>query len=131
MSMPAVSPNSRCPVCGNGVLCSRLLDETFNFDLDDERIEVHVKNVPVKQCDQCAAQLSGPEAAKIEHEAICRAAGFLTPEEIKALRKGLDLSQEELARIVGLEVATISRMERGQLLPNRSSDNLLFLLEAS
>ena len=121
----------QCPECGKGQLHARLVDETFEFDLGEEKIEVHATNVPVEQCDQCGIQLSGPEAAKVHHEAVCRAAGFFTPQEIRAIRQRLNLSQENLARLMGLEVATISLMERGRLLPNRSSDNLLYLLEKS
>jgi len=131
MSEQDTSSNRRCPDCGKGLLVARQIDETFEFDLGEEKIEVHAKNVPIEQCDHCGIQLSGPEAAKVHHEAVCRAAGFLTPQEIKALRDGLSLSQEKFARLLGLGIATISRMERGRLLPNRSSDNLLYLLAKS
>ena len=56
--------------------------------------------------------LSGPAAAKVRHEAVCKAAGFYSPEEVKALRRRLGLSQEDLARLGGMGVATVSGVER-------------------
>lgn len=120
-----------CPECGQGSLTLHHLDEAFDFDLGEETIRVHARNVPVERCDRCGAELSGPAAAKVRHEAVCQAAGFFTPEEIKALRKRLNLSQQDFARLAGVGVATVSRWERGRLIQNRGNDNLLFLLAES
>jgi transcriptional regulator with XRE-family HTH domain len=68
---------------------------------------------------------SGPAAAKVRHEAVCRAAGLLTPSEIKALRERFGWSQQDLAELTGMGIATISRWERGRLLQNRSNNKFL------
>ncbi len=131
--MPELRPQitAKCPECEKGELVAQLVDETFDFDLGEETIEVHAKNVPVERCTNCGAELSGPPAAKVRHEAVCKAAGFFTPEEVKALRKQLDLSQEELARLGGMGVATVSGIERGRRIQNRSTDNLFYLIAQS
>jgi putative zinc finger/helix-turn-helix YgiT family protein len=121
----------RCPECGKGALRRHLIDERFAFDLGDEPITVTAHNVPVERCDHCEFAMSGPEAAKIRHDAVCRAAGFFTPEAIKALRQRLGLSQGQFARLAGVGVATISRWERGRVLQNRSNDHLLYLIAES
>jgi len=131
--MPELKPQTtaKCPECDKGLLVPQLVDETFNFDLGEETVKVHAQNVPVERCVNCGAELSGPAAAKVRHEAVCKAAGFFTPEEVKVLRKQLDLSQEAFAQLAGVGVATVSRVERGRLIQNRSTNNLFFLIAQS
>jgi len=42
-----------------------------------------------------------------------------TADEVKALREELHVTQEELARAVGVSFATLSRWENGHNLPSR------------
>ena len=53
----------------------RRVTEHFPYEVDGETTMVVAENVPVDVCDDCGEQLSGPEAASIRHEAICRAWG--------------------------------------------------------
>jgi putative zinc finger/helix-turn-helix YgiT family protein len=131
--MPAQThtTSAPCPVCGKGLLTSHLIDETFDFDVGEETVTVQARGVPVRRCDHCGEELSGPEAARVRHEAVCKAAGFFTPEELKALRKQVDLSQQDFAQLAGVGVATVSRVETGRLIQNRSTDNLFFLIARS
>jgi putative zinc finger/helix-turn-helix YgiT family protein len=130
MSNPIDTMHTPCPECGKG-LRPLLVDETFESDLGDETVIVHARNVPIERCDRCGFELSGPAAARVRHEAVCKAAGFFTPDEVKNLRKQLNLSQEDFARIAGVGVATVSRVERGRLIQNRSTDNLFRLIAES
>lgn len=124
---------SRCPTCNAGWLRDKVLTEHFEFEVDGKTKTVIAENVPVSECDnaECGERLSGPEAARIRHEAICRTFGLLTPREIQAIRERLELSQERFAQLTGIGVATISRWERGRLLQNRAMDNYLRLVERS
>lgn len=120
------SPGLKCPECETGHLVPFTRDEELDYDLGEgETIKVLIKDVPLERCDSCGMVASGPAAAKVEHEALCVAAGFLTPFEIKAIREKFGWSQQYLADLTGLGVATISRCERGRLLPNRSTDKML------
>src|SRR5436305_1391141 len=92
----------KCPECGEGQLFTFTRDEDFDFDLGEEIVKVHAENVPVEKCDKCGEEMSGPAAAKVRHEAICRAAGLLAPYEIKALRERFGWSQQHLADLTGL-----------------------------
>jgi putative zinc finger/helix-turn-helix YgiT family protein len=116
---------TKCPECGKGQLVFLDRTEEFDFDLGDEMVKVRAENVPVEKCDTCGQVISGPAAAKIRHEAICHAAGLLTPSEIKALRERFGWSQQRLADLAGFGLATVSRWERGRLLQNRSSNKVL------
>jgi putative zinc finger/helix-turn-helix YgiT family protein len=115
----------KCPECEHGHLVPFTRDEELDFDLGEEIIKVLAKNVPLERCDTCGLIASGPPAAKVRHEAVCRAAGLLTPSEIKAIRERFGWSQQYLADLTGCGVATVSRWERGRLLQNRSSNKVL------
>src|SRR3984957_6552725 len=124
-------PNSTgitCPECGLGQLLAFNRDEEFDFDLGSETVKVCAKNVPVEKCDKCGEVMSGHAAATVRHEAICRAAGLMTPSEIKALREGFGWSQQHLADLTDFGIATVSRWERGRLLQNRSANKVLLAL---
>jgi putative zinc finger/helix-turn-helix YgiT family protein len=119
-------PNAtQCPECGQGQLVAFTRTEEFDFDLGDETVKVRAENVPLQKCDRCGTIVSGPAAAKVRHEAVCRAAGLLTPTEIKAIRDQFGWSQQYLAQLTDFGVATISRWERGRLLQNRSNNKVL------
>jgi putative zinc finger/helix-turn-helix YgiT family protein len=125
MSEQAPPTYGTCPECGKGQLVGLTRTEEFDFDLGDGTIKVRAENVPVKKCDVCGEVMSGPDAAQVRHEAVCRAAGLLTPAEYRAIREGLGWSQQYLADLTGFGAATVSRAERGRLLPNRSFDKVL------
>ncbi len=120
---PTIGP--KCPECDTGHLVPFTRDEEFDYDLGGETIKVSAKDVPVERCDSCGMIASGPAAAKVRHEAVCRAAGLLTPSEIKALREKFGWSQQHLADLTDFGIATISRWERGRLLQNRSNNKVL------
>jgi DNA-binding transcriptional regulator YiaG len=100
-------------------------DEEFDYDLGEETIKVIAKDVPVECCDTCGMIASGPAAAMARHEAVCRAAALLTPSDIKAILERFAWSQQHLADLTGLGLATVSRCVRGRLLQNRSTNTIL------
>jgi putative zinc finger/helix-turn-helix YgiT family protein len=125
MKEQLVPTGTKCPECGEGQLFAFTRTEEFDFDLGDETVKVRAENVPVEKCDKCGEVMSGPAAAKVRHEAVCRAAGLLSPSEIKGIRETFGWSQQHLADLMGCGVATVSRWERGRLLQNKSSNKFL------
>jgi putative zinc finger/helix-turn-helix YgiT family protein len=123
----------RCPTCNVGWLRDKVITDRFEYEVDGKTKTVVAEGVPVRECDnpECRERLSGPEAGRIRHEAICRAFRLLTPREIQAIREKLGPSQERFAQLTGIGVATISRWERGRLLQNRAMDNYLRLVALS
>jgi HTH-type transcriptional regulator/antitoxin MqsA len=119
-----------CPVCNRGRLHPKIVAEKIPYEDDGKETMVVAEGVPVQQCDnpECAEELSGPEAARIRHMAICRALGLLTPGEIRTIRDRLGLTQAEFARLTRLGEATICRWERGRLLQNPAMDRYLRLI---
>ena len=121
----------RCPNCGHAPLRDATITDRFPYEMGEEApVMVEVSDVPVQVCDQCGEQYLGPEAAKAQHMAVCRALGLLTPDQIKAIRERFGPTQAEFARLTGIGEATISRWERGRMLPNRAMDRYLRLLNA-
>ncbi len=128
MQTQTPEPGLACPECGRGRLIPFTRDEEFDFDLGDEVVKVRAENVPVEKCDACGEVFSGPAAAKVRHEAICRAAGLLAPSEIKEIRERFGWTQQHLADLTAFGIATVSRWERGRLLQNRSNNKVLVAL---
>jgi putative zinc finger/helix-turn-helix YgiT family protein len=126
--MKRIATYKKCPNCGQDKLVSVTHTENFDFDLGEEKVRVRVDNVPIEQCKHCGEILSGPVAAKLRHDAICRAAGLLSPTEIKSLRERFGWSQHHLADLTYFGIATVSRWERGRLLQNRSANKVLLAL---
>jgi|SRR5579864_1926088 len=79
------------------------------------------------RCRNCGEVVLDAEANKQISEAFRRQAGLLTPEEIRQNRKNLGLTQEELAELLGIAEATLSRWENGWQIQQRSLDKLMRL----
>ncbi len=120
-----------CPTCCKGRMHPRRVTERFPYEVDGETTLVVAENVPVHVCEKCGEQLSGPEAARLRHEAICRALGLLTPAEIRSIRERLGLTQKQFTRMTRIGEATICRWESGRLLQNPAMDRYLRLMAAS
>lgn len=120
----------RCPNCGHAPLREETITDRFEYRPDgEEPLTVEVHDVPVEVCPKCGEKYFGSVAARVQHEAVCRSLGLLTPAEIQAIRERLGPTQAEFARLTGIGEATISRWERGRILPNRAMDRYLRLLD--
>ncbi len=123
---PAAGEFGACPNCGNESLRLAYTDEVFDHADDGAAtVTVRATNVPVEVCDRCGKSFVTKETLRVRHESVCRSLGLLTPAEIKAIRERHRLSQAEFAEITGLGEASISRWERGRLLPNRGNNAYL------
>ena len=56
--------------------------------------------------------------------------GLLTGEDIKNVRKKLNLTQEEMAEILGGGLKSFARYESGKVCQSRGMDNLLRILDS-
>ena len=63
------------------------------------------------------------------NRAKAEAENLLLPEQIKEIREGLGLTQEEAARKIGGGLRSFQRYESGDILPSRSMSNLLRVLK--
>lgn len=118
----------KCPVCGKGQLKrgTRRMPYTYR----GETIEV---KQPGEWCDACGEGVLSPAdmavTRKARHDAIARAEGLLTSDEIRQVRTRLRLTQGQAAKLVGGGVNAFSRYERGETMQSRATDKLLRLLD--
>jgi HTH-type transcriptional regulator / antitoxin MqsA len=120
----------RCPNCGHAPLRNETITDRFEYRADSEApITVEAHNIPVEVCPNCGEKYFGPEAARVQHAAVCHALGLLTPEKIQKIRERYGPTQADFAQVTGIGEATISRWERSRMLPNRAMDRYLRLLD--
>jgi putative zinc finger/helix-turn-helix YgiT family protein len=85
-------------------------------------------------CDKCGEGWFDPTQAEALHTmAVARLRErdmLLLPEEIKAIRAALDLTQFDFERLLGVGRNTVVRWESGEVIPNAATISLLHLLRA-
>lgn len=119
----------KCPLCKKGNLKRANREEAYEY----KGKEV-VLNSTGEFCDNCQEGiLDGHDLKYIEkklHNFRCQVDGFLTSDEIRNIRKKLNLTQKEAAIIFGGGVNAFSRYENGEALHIKATDNLLRLLDS-
>jgi putative zinc finger/helix-turn-helix YgiT family protein len=79
------------------------------------------------RCRACGGIVLDTDANQQISQAFRKQAHLLAPEEIRQKRKELNLTQEQLAALLGVAEATLSRWETGAQIQQRSLDKLLRL----
>lgn len=118
-----------CPLCGGRVASRRTeIDQPVRLR---ETVRLSWR---VTTCSNCGERFFGPG----EMEAMQRAAaqvvrdreGLLAPEEIRAIRESMHLTQAAFERLLRVGAKTVVRWERGTSFQNRATDTLLRVLRA-
>lgn len=119
-----------CPVCGVGTLKKEVGTETFEY----KGMTTTVPNYVTHKCDECGEAIVDKttlkESGRILKDFKRKVDGLLTEEEIRNIRKKLNLSQEEMADILGGGLKSFARYETGQVCQSRGMDNLLRILDS-
>jgi putative zinc finger/helix-turn-helix YgiT family protein len=102
--------------------------EHFNYRTETGDLVELSAEVPVWTCPDCGDQYTDERAEDARHAAVCEYLGRLTPDEIKTLREGLNLSQSQWAELTGIGIASIKRWETGHLIQGLAMDRYLRLL---
>ena len=105
-------------------LCSNCEKET-RLELVTKEEVIRVRNKPIKielqylRCAECGDEVFDPglnvDPFSLAYRKYRKEYGFLQPEEIREWRKANKLTQGELAKLLGVGGATISRYENGAL----------------
>ena len=118
-----------CPICGKGILKKQVKDKKFEYKGESITIPGYVTH----NCDVCGDAIVDnntlKESGKILKDFKRKVDGLLTAEEIKNIRKRLNLTQEEMAEILGGGLKSFARYETGQVCHSRGMDNLLRILD--
>jgi putative zinc finger/helix-turn-helix YgiT family protein len=95
---------------------------TIEHDGRSYRIEIPDLTVP--RCANCHSLSMDDEADQQISAAFRREARLLTPEEIRSGREQLAVTQKQLANLLGVGEATVSRWETGAQIQQRAMDLL-------
>lgn len=117
-----------CEMCGAPGLRTELIRDPFIYGREPTAVQL-IADIPVHSCTQCDISFLGEAAGAIQHEAVCRHHGVLTPDEIRELRASYGMSRAAFARLTGFGEATLARWERREVIQSTSSDRYLRLLK--
>lgn len=111
-----------CPVCGANAL--REVQGDYTHEWPDGTNTVF-QQACWEACDSCEEMLI-PNALgeRIERQRYLHE-GLLPPDEIKAIREKLSISQVEMAQFMGVGDKTYARWETGASMQNKSTDTLI------
>ena len=119
----------RCAACGGAVEVS-----TDAVATELRGVTMHIDGVEHGRCMACGELYLTLEAATaVQIEAarrLRRERGLLTPDEIRALRATLGLSQAGFERLLGTGPKTVVRWEKGTVFQSATADRLMRLLAA-
>ena len=107
--------NSFCPHCET-THAATMIEADIPHTIKGVEVVVHARLV---KCGTCGAEFNSPELdqdiAALALAAYRAKVGLLAPEAIKAFRAAFDLTQQELARLLGWGITTLSRYENGAI----------------
>lgn len=116
-----------CVVCGDGRL-----------HLEQSEKETEIEGVKYKipfrthWCEACGSKLGLSEDLRFNARAMRQArkkhVGLLTGEEVRALRKSLDLNQEQAAQLFGGGPVAFSKYENDEVTQSDAMDRLIWLV---
>ncbi len=115
----------KCGTCRERGLVPAVIDYQREIGHDGRTYPIAIPALHVFRCNQCGAIVLDDEADKMVSDALRKAAGLLSPQEIRRGRESLGLTQKQLAQNLQVCEATLSRWETGGQLQTRSLDRLL------
>lgn len=117
-----------CAECG----ADQMFRSRNAFHMQYKDSDLIVEGVEHWECPECGAiEFEADDSlalTKALDAAYRETNGFLTPDEIKSLRKRLDLSQQDFETLLGVTSPTVSRWETGKVVQTRTADNLMRLM---
>lgn len=120
----------KCPICGIGALKKKIGAEKFEYKGET----LSIPNYITYACSECGEAIVDnatlKESGKKLKDFQRRVDGLLSGEQIKAIRLKLELTQEQMADIVGGGLKSLARYESGQVCQSKGMDNLLRILDA-
>lgn len=121
----------KCANCRERAVTEVVLP-TYEAELahDGRKYPVQVTDFKFLCCGQCRSIVLDEEAGERLNDALRAAAGLLAPSEIREHRKRLNLTQEQLAELLRINVSTLSRWETGAQIQQRTLDAFLRVVSA-
>lgn len=114
-----------CPKCRRKEVRPAVVSYQCEMAHDGRLHTVVVTDLTVPRCGHCGELVFNDGAEAQVRRALRTQLRLLTPEDIRAARTALGLSQKDLADRLGVAEATISRWETETQIQSRAMDNLL------
>src|SRR5260370_40074315 len=99
----------RCSKCRQREVVPQLIPYTAEINHDGSMYSVHLPALEIPKCRACGNLLFDNRADEQINRALRAHLRLLSPEQIRKNRKGLELSQPELAERPGVADETLSR----------------------
>ncbi len=115
----------RCPTCGKVAVQPVVMPYTTEVNYDNELHTVHVPEMTIPQCRDCGELVFSGNIAEPIYDALRKQLQLLHPDELRAGRQRLGLSQKAFAERLGVSERTIADWEDGFAIQSRAMDNLL------
>ena len=115
----------KCPKCRQAGVTAVTERYAAELDHDGRTYSVTVPDLVVSVCGNCGNRVFDDAANERLTDALRAAAGLLGPEQIRASREALNLTQRQLAALLGIAEGTISRWENGVQIQQRFHDRML------
>src|SRR5262245_51991481 len=115
----------KCGHCGQRAVALTVVPYTVQIDHDGRKYTISIPDLSVPRCGSCGTVALDEEANRRISAALRQEVGLLSPEQIRAHRVALGLTQQALADLLGVAVATLSRWETGAQIQQRSLDRFL------
>lgn len=121
------SPKPRkCMYCReNRVVPTVIPSHVEEMEHDGRKYSVTVTDFHVLQCQNCHELVMDDSADETLSKALRKAAGLLTPAQIRQERDSLGFTQQQLADYLRISMYTLSRWESGSQIQQRGMDALL------
>lgn len=103
------------------------MDYSTEMEHDGRLYSFTVPSLQILECEDCHNRVLPDAAFEAVVNRLRVEAGLLTPEEIRAKRKQLGFTQEQLANYLKVAKETVSRWETGGQIQQRAMDLLLRL----
>jgi putative zinc finger/helix-turn-helix YgiT family protein len=117
----------RCIECGSARLIEQICEQNFAYGPPGDQV-ILTASMPVMVCEDCGYESFDERGETARHDAVCRHLGVQTPDEVRRTRELTGLSRAEFCQLTGFGQASLQRWESGMVVPNTSSDRLIFLL---
>src|SRR5579862_7707907 len=123
-----MSERKYSPTCGNcrhKAMAIATVPYAVTVNHDGRQYSLSIANLTVPKCGNCGELSIDDEADRQIDTAFRRAAGLLTPEEIRAGREKAGLTQQQFAELLAISDSTLSRWETGAQIQQRGYNRMM------
>ena len=117
----------KCRECGKIAVRADIVSYPAMVEHDGRLYEFIVNGLKAPKCFECGEVYPDAEANRAISQAFRLRAKLLTPQQIRANREALGLTQKQLASALRIAEATVSRWETGAQIQQGSLDGLMRL----